>query len=318
MNDVEIRYGFLTGCFSSCMEVVLPEDLCAIDDGAFDDCSALRRLVLPERLKDTGRWGLENCGSLVSVTGHDGSSAWDRLSARTKRRICVNLLREGTLSEEAAVYLKRLRNRGKIFRLIMDDYLLHKSEDCTVLIRKLLELYPPSSPDFLESCFMPMLPEFTADLEECRKRFFTAEQLQAHAESCRQLEAGERERTFAEWRQMFRFVSRNGTVTITGCRSREKRIEIPERIGRNPVTEIGPGAFSWCENLESTELPGTLQTIADGAFYHCVSLKKIVIPASVSSIGDAFGCCPELVIHAPAGSFAERYANAAGIPFAAL
>ena len=50
----------------------------------------------------------------------------------------------------------------------------------------------------------------------------------------------------------------------------------------------------------------------------CTNLVKISLPSSIKAIGhEAFGSCPNLIIHAPAGSYAEQYAKEHNIPFEA-
>ena len=115
----------------------------------------------------------------------------------------------------------------------------------------------------------------------------------------------------------------------------EEMVAIPEG-----VTGIGKDAFHDCCNLTSVVIPESVRSIGDGAFSCCNSLMSVVIPEGVTSIGDrAFSCCgsltsvtipasvtsmrwstfnycPKLTIHAPAGSYAARYAKKNKIPFA--
>ena len=124
-----------------------------------------------------------------------------------------------------------------------------------------------------------------------------------------------------------------GDGAFSFCRS-VKDITIP-----SSVTSIGKGAFSNCSGLVSITIPGSMKSIGDevfsecyvlknitipdsvtsigdGAFSFCRSLKDITIPSSVTSIGSgAFDSCKNLVIHASAGSYAERYARDNHIKF---
>lgn len=63
-----------------------------------------------------------------------------------------------------------------------------------------------------------------------------------------------------------------------GCTGLTK-ISIP-----NSVRNIGEQAFSNCSNLESITLPYSLTNIAEYMFYKCSSLTSITIPASVTNI----------------------------------
>jgi len=89
--------------------------------------------------------------------------------------------------------------------------------------------------------------------------------------------------------------------------------EIPDS-----VTVIGNDAFCSCSNLEDVSIPNSLTTIGDSAFSLCYKLKRIHISAGVIHIGDmTFHGCSKLTIHAPAGSYAEQYAEKHNIPFVA-
>ena len=67
-------------------------------------------------------------------------------------------------------------------------------------------------------------------------------------------------------------------------------LEIPAVLGGYPVTSIGSRAFSYCADITSVTIPGSVTNIEDLAFYGCGSLATVTIPASVTGIGDwAFG-----------------------------
>ena len=61
------------------------------------------------------------------------------------------------------------------------------------------------------------------------------------------------------------------------------------------VTSIGNGAFDYCRDLTSIEIPSRVTSIGDHAFRDCRGLTSIEIPSSVSSIGEyAFVNCKGL------------------------
>ena len=63
----------------------------------------------------------------------------------------------------------------------------------------------------------------------------------------------------------------------------------------NSVTLIGRYAFCNCSNLTSVNIPNSVTSIGDGAFERCKSLTSVTIPNSVTSIGDrAFYQCSGL------------------------
>ena len=73
---------------------------------------------------------------------------------------------------------------------------------------------------------------------------------------------------------------------IVGC----KNSIIP-----NSVTSIGESAFWGCSGLTSVTIPNSVTTIGDAAFYGCSGLSSVTIGNSVTSIGEiAFSRCSGL------------------------
>ena len=130
----------------------------------------------------------------------------------------------------------------------------------------------------------------------------------------------------------------SGTAVITGYSGKEKKLNIPQEVNGLTVTGIGDGAFynhktilsavipagvrvigrnafSMCERLAEVTLPEGLEEIAYNAIIECPKLVSVTIPASVQIIGfNNFYGCDQVVIHAPAGSYAAQWARDNGIP----
>ena len=77
-----------------------------------------------------------------------------------------------------------------------------------------------------------------------------------------------------------------GNYAFYGC-SGLTSITIP-----NSVTSIGNGAFQYCSGLTSVTIPNSVTSIGNGAFYDCSGLTSVTIPNSVTSIGNYafYGC----------------------------
>ncbi len=79
-------------------------------------------------------------------------------------------------------------------------------------------------------------------------------------------------------------VTEIGYNAFENCTSLES-VTIPDG-----VTYIGDNAFYGCTSLTSVTIPESVANIYYDAFYNCPSLKTVTIPASVTSIGnEAFG-----------------------------
>lgn len=66
-------------------------------------------------------------------------------------------------------------------------------------------------------------------------------------------------------------------------------------VFKDNIKEIGDFAFAMCENLSSVKLTKNLETIGQNAFYGCEMLSNIDLPASLKTIGKyAFYSCNSL------------------------
>ncbi len=103
--------------------------------------------------------------------------------------------------------------------------------------------------------------------------------------------------TVTAWAEEFYFSVSDGEATLTGVNRElmEGEVEIPATYEDHPVTAIGAGAFSSCENITGVHIPDTVTSIGDEAFGSCTSLAAVTIPANVANIGEkAFAWCTSL------------------------
>ena len=77
-----------------------------------------------------------------------------------------------------------------------------------------------------------------------------------------------------------------GEGAFVGCSSLTD-VNIPDS-----VTSIGNSAFEFCSNLTSVIIPNGITSIDNTVFYYCSSLASVTIPAGVTSIGKSafYGC----------------------------
>lgn len=78
-------------------------------------------------------------------------------------------------------------------------------------------------------------------------------------------------------------------------------VHIPETIGGQTVTAIGPECFFGCDAITTIILPETVTAIHPRAFAGCTNLRGVFLPEGVTYIGaDAFeGCIKLEAIHIP-------------------
>lgn len=84
-------------------------------------------------------------------------------------------------------------------------------------------------------------------------------------------------------------------VSGIGSASEETIILVPSTYMGLPVIGIEDHAFEWCSDLERVGLPGSLKYIGEGAFESCYMLSKVNLPSGLFRIDqDAFYGCPSL------------------------
>ncbi|HHX58136.1 MAG TPA: leucine-rich repeat domain-containing protein, partial [Clostridiales bacterium] len=69
----------------------------------------------------------------------------------------------------------------------------------------------------------------------------------------------------------------DGKISITGCDESATDVVIPSEIDGLPVTSISSLAFSWCKELTSIKIPGSVTSIGGQAFFLCESLTEIAV-----------------------------------------
>ena len=84
-------------------------------------------------------------------------------------------------------------------------------------------------------------------------------------------------------------------LILTQYTGQDTGVEIPAKIGKNPVAIIGVQTFYYNTTLKSVTIPDSVTIIADQAFQGCKALTSVTIPNSVTYISNqAFMNCTAL------------------------
>ncbi len=130
------------------------------------------------------------------------------------------------------------------------------------------------------------------------------------------------------WCTNLKIVKLPNTLTKIESNAFTNCVKLAELTIPDSVAEIERGAFSSCHALEELHIPEGVREIKEGTFTNCKKLMRLYLPASIESIENGtrsrhsntrtFEGCESLVICAPAGSYAEKYAKDNNIPFEAV
>lgn len=252
----------------------------AIAPRAFEGCAALRRVILPESLRQIGEMAFSGCSHLRLLTIPGG------------------VQRVGTLAFAKCSQLERVRIEPGVVQLGPSCF-----SKCAALKR--VEM-PASVTQIGGGAFFGCSREL---------RLYGAED----APAAQYARLNGLTFDFQSWKDDEELVLReeeDGTLTVLGARqAAPHRIEIPTEIcGRRVaaiapkaffasgtleqlvvgggVREIGESAFFGCRQLVSVSFERGLEQLKDSAFAGCESLTQVTLPWGTSAVGRMafFGC----------------------------
>ncbi len=225
---------------------------------AFDGCSGLSAINLPDSIVSIGEYAFRDCTALVNITIPD---AVKKIERRTF---------DGCTSLES---IKLGSGLETIAWVAFPDCKALKSLTIPASVTK-LGYYLFENCEALESL----------QVEEGNKIFRSEGNCILNIASNSVIIAGCKTTTIPEG------VTRIGVAAFYGTAA-PVNVTIPDS-----VTEIGTCAFMNCSSLVSIKLPKNLTEIDEAMFNRCSSLESIVIPDSVTKIGRwAFDECSSLV-----------------------
>lgn len=344
-DDFVIENGRLKEYLGSGGAVTVPEGVVEIRGGSFTDCQSLTAITFPESLMEISDWAFSGCTNLCEVKVHKDNprfSAADGILYNKRGNVllfcpagktgilkipdCVTAIDAGACTDcdklTGVLFPEGLKEidmeafsccdhiRNITFPENVTD-IGHNAFSCcnslteVVLPEWLLEFDRP-----FDFCYNLTSVTFPAGITDIGPLSF---------EGCDMLLEVKVDENNSLFSAADGILYDKCEKTLLFCPAgRSGNLTVPEG-----VTEIGEMAFAGCTRLVNVVLPDGVLKIGEAAFKmpdfkECAHLSNLRIPASVTEIDEnAFDGCPSLMIHAPAGSFAERYAESHGILFEA-
>lgn len=273
--------------------ILLPKSVTSIDDNAFFSCHSLNKVVIYDNsVKTIGMAAFEYCSSLADIILPEGVTT----IARSAFWGCSSLSRidlpEGvtTIGHSAFYGCEKLSSVKLPNSLTtIEGFAFSGCNGLTITI-----------PDNVESMSMLTFSDCTGLDITIPGRFLTKIENPIGSD-CKDVRV-----TIAEGTTVieeYAFQKRPGIVSVTipesvtsiGHAAFWQCSGLTDIIIPSSVTEIGDDAFSECTNLTNVTLPDGLTSIGEGVFYNCKELVSVVIPNSVKSIGtEAFNGCSAL------------------------
>ena len=282
--------------FSGCGKMTninIPAGVTTIGDYAFRSCSSLTSITLPAEVTAIGAEAFNGCGSLTSITIPTGVTAIGDNAFRSCSSLTNITLPAGvtTIGNKAFSGCWKMTNINipAGVTTIGDSAFYCCSSLTSITIPAGVTAIGDNAFDGCSSLTSITIPAGVTAIGD---------------------------KAFA-WCSSLTSITLPAGVTAIGnnafdCCSSLTSITLPAG-----VTAIGDKTFLNCSSLTSITLPAGVTAIGQEVFGGCSSLASIFIPNTINEIGEfAFYDCPNLTIYAPAGSYAQRYAESNGYSFA--
>ncbi len=303
----------ITDCVTSASgAITIPSTLggypvTSIDYYAFEGCTSLTSVTIPDSVTSIGDYAFAHCKSLTSVTIGNGVTsiggyAFKNCTSLTSVTIPNSVTRIGNYAFWNCDSLTSVTIPNSVTRI--GNYAFHHCTSLTSITVDANNKYYSSADGVMfnkDKTELIQYPAGKAETSYTIPNSVTSIGIYAFA-----------------WCDSLTSVTIPNSVTSIGnfafydCTSLTS-VTIPDSVTRignyafcncdsltsvtipNSVTRIGNGAFENCDNLTSVTIGNSVTSIGYCAFNYCTSLTSITIPNSVTSIGNsAFSRCDSL------------------------
>ena len=314
INGFVIENGVLKEYKGQGGDVVIPEGVTSINDGAFYKCSSLTSIVIPEGVTSIGNWAFNGCSSLTSVVIPEGvTSIGDSAFAGCSSLTSIVIPESVTSIGDSAFW-----RCSSLTSIVIPEGVTSIGDSAFAGCSSLTSIVIPESVTSIgDSAFWRcssltsiVIPEGVTSIGDSAFNGCSSLTSVVIPESVTSIGDS------AFWRcsSLTSIVIPEGVTSIgnwafNGCSSLTS-VVIPDG-----VTSIGGKAFSGCKGLADANgfvivqnalhgyygkggdvvIPESVTSIGDLAFSGCKGLASVVIPEGVTYIGDwAFYDCASL------------------------
>ena len=258
---------------SSLTSISIPNSVTTIGNSAFYDCSSLESITIPNSVTSIESYTFAGCSSLTSINiPNSVTSIYGRAFEN-----CSSLKSITIPNSVTSIGASAFRSCSSLESITLPNAITSIGEDAFIRCSSLTSITIPESVTSIgEGAFC-----LCSSLESITLPNAITSIGEAAFYDCSSLTSI----------NIPNSVTSIGANAFYSCSSLNS-ITIP-----NSVTSIGGGAFYKCSSLTSATIGNSVTSIGGYAFYNCSSLESIAIPNSVTSIGEyAFYKCSGLTL----------------------
>ena len=271
---------------SSLTSVTIPNSVTSIGNSAFTGCSSLTSIIIPNSVTSIGNSPFEYCSSLTSIVVEAGNTTYD------SRENCNAIIETASNTLIAGCQKTTIPNSVTS----IGDYAFRGCSSLTSVT------IPNSVTSIGEGAFRGCsgltsitIPNSVTSIGDYA--FYDCSNITSvewNAKNCQNFSNSLSAPFYSARTQITSFIIGDSVQHIPSylCYEMDNltSLTIP-----NAVTSIGSSAFSGCSSLTSVTIPNSVTSIGSSTFEDCSSLTSVTIPNSVTSIGSsAFSGCSSL------------------------
>ena len=261
--------------------ITIPDSVTSIGNFAFCECTSLTRIIIPDSVTSIGNFAFSYCTSLTSITISNSVTSIGKYAFK----YCSNLT---SITIPSSVISIR-------------EYAF---ECCS----NLTSITIPNSVTSIGYGAFHCCTSLTSINVDSNNEKYMSDNGVLYTKDKKTLIQYPSKKEGTEY-LILQGVESIGDYAFEGCENLIN-ITIPDS-----VTSI-MGAFKGCSSLINITIPNSVTSIGGSAFECCSSLTSITIPDSVTSIGDyTFYKCDSLSVLCKSNSYAEQYAKKNNIKY---
>ena len=275
-----------------CQKSIIPQGVTSIEDSAFENCTSLESITIPESIIHIGQNAFYNTGI------YNNDSNWDKGILYIDRcLIAVKEIKQCELIDRHLYESYPRKCRIKEGTLVIGEYAF---KDCThftsiTLAKSILTIgdYAFKGCHSIKSITIPNNIEYIGygafkDTELYGNESYWDNGV-LYIDNC----LIKAKTSISEC-----LVKENTVIIANGAFASDNSNISPSLVSitiPNSVRRIGSSAFYKCASLISIKIPKDIKVVGSSTFEGCSSIKSIYIPNGVVRIGDsAFSCCRNL------------------------